>query len=82
MKFYSINIIFKFTKIILLKDNFVFQVLNKSIKMDAKEIGFEAFAGLGSAPVTFGSQLTKLGKSVDRVKSQKILQFSSFQIFN
>jgi hypothetical protein len=45
-------------------------------KMDAKEIGFEAFAGLGSAPVTFGSQLTKLGKSVDRVKSQKILQAS------
>ena len=26
-------------------------------EMDAKEIGFEAFAGLGSAPVTFGSQL-------------------------
>ena len=25
-------------------------------EMDAKEIGFEAFAGLGSAPVTFGSQ--------------------------
>ncbi len=43
-------------------------------EMDVKEIGFEAFAGLGSAPVTFGSQLGKIGKSVDRVKSQKILQ--------
>ena len=45
-------------------------------EMDAKEIGFEAFAGLGSAPVTFGSQLGKINKSVDRVKSQKILQAS------
>ena len=45
-------------------------------EMDIKEIGFEAFAGLGSAPVTFGSQLGKIGKSIDRVKSQKILEAS------
>ena len=51
-------------------------------EMDIKEIGFEAFAGLGSAPVTFGSQLGKIGKSIDRVKSQKILEeFTEKKLF-
>jgi hypothetical protein len=40
-------------------------------EMDAAEIGFEAFAGLGSAPVTLGKQALNIQTNLDRVKVNK-----------
>ena len=40
-------------------------------EMDAAEIGFEAFAGLGSAPLTLGKQALNIQTNLDRVKVNK-----------
>ena len=40
-------------------------------EMDAAEIGFEAFAGLGSAPLTLGKQALNIQTNLDRVKINK-----------
>lgn len=40
-------------------------------EMDAAEIGFESFAGLGSAPLTLGKQALNIQTNVDRVKVNK-----------
>tara|TARA_R100000951_G_scaffold113354_1_gene115183 strand:- start:108 stop:8234 length:8127 start_codon:yes stop_codon:yes gene_type:complete len=40
-------------------------------EMDVAEIGFEAFAGLGSAPVTLGQQALNIQTNLDRVKVNK-----------
>ena len=45
-------------------------------EMDVKEIGFEAVAGLGSAPITFGSSLANLGVATDRIKITNELQLA------
>ena len=37
-------------------------------EMDIAEIGFEAFAGLGSAPVTAGQQILNINTNIDRVR--------------
>ena len=43
-------------------------------EMDVAEIGFEAFAGLGSAPISMGGQLANLNTNIDRVKINKQLK--------
>jgi len=48
-------------------------------EMDVAEIGFEAFAGLGSAPVTMGAQLANLNTNIDRVKINKQLKNTSYK---
>ena len=40
-------------------------------EMDVAEIGFEAFAGLGSAPLTLGKQALNIQTNLDRVKVNK-----------
>ena len=40
-------------------------------EMDIAEIGFEAFAGLGSAPLTLGKQALNIQTNLDRVKINK-----------
>tara|TARA_B100000029_G_scaffold464981_1_gene499351 strand:- start:279 stop:6842 length:6564 start_codon:yes stop_codon:yes gene_type:complete len=45
-------------------------------EMDVKEIGFEAVAGLGSAPVTFGTSLANLSVATDRIKITNELQLA------
>ena len=42
-------------------------------EMDAAEIGFEAFAGLGSAPVSILGQSKNIGKGIARIKIDKEL---------
>ena len=46
-------------------------------EMDAKEIGFEAFAGLGSAPLTVGVQATKLTKAIQSAEISKKIRTSN-----
>jgi len=46
-------------------------------EMDAKEIGFEAFAGLGSAPLTVGVQATKLTKAIQSAEISKKIRASN-----
>ena len=45
-------------------------------EMDIKEIGFEAFAGLGSAPITLGKQALQLQTSIQRAEIGKKLRAS------
>ena len=40
-------------------------------EMDVAEIGFEAFAGLGSAPLTLGKQALNIQTNLDRIKVNK-----------
>jgi hypothetical protein len=47
-------------------------------EMDVAEIGFEAFAGLGSAPITLGKQITNTGKNIDKIKINKILKETEY----
>ena len=46
-------------------------------EMDAKEIGFEAFAGLGSAPLTMSAQATKLNKAIQTAEISKKIRDSN-----
>jgi hypothetical protein len=46
-------------------------------EMDAKEIGFEAFAGLGSAPLTMSMQATKLNKAIQTAEISKKIRDSN-----
>ena len=46
-------------------------------ELDAKEIGFEAFAGLGSAPLTMSMQATKLTKAIQSSEISKIIRDSN-----
>ena len=48
-------------------------------EMDVAEIGFEAFAGLGSAPISMGGQLANLNTNIDRVKINKQLKNTSYK---
>ena len=48
-------------------------------EMDVAEIGFEAFAGLGSAPVTMASQLKDLGRNVDVANLNKFLKEANYK---
>ena len=48
-------------------------------EMDIAEIGFEAFAGLGSAPVTMANQLTDLGRNVDIANLNKFLNETNYK---
>lgn len=48
-------------------------------EMDVAEIGFEAFAGLGSAPVTLTRQAGSIGKNIDRIKINKELKNTDFK---
>jgi len=47
-------------------------------EMDAKEIGFEAFAGLGSAPISLGSQALKLQTAMQTAEAGKKVRASDF----
>ena len=47
-------------------------------EMDIAEIGFEAFAGLGSAPVTAGQQLLNINTNIDRVKINNQLKNTEY----
>ena len=47
-------------------------------EMDAAEIGFEAFAGLGSAPLTLGQQALNIQTNLDRVKVNKEINRSDY----
>ena len=47
-------------------------------EMDAKEIGFEAFAGLGSAPISLGSQALKLQTAIQTAEAGKKVRASDF----
>merc|ERR1712127_658680 len=46
-------------------------------EFDAKEIGFEAFAGLGSAPLTMSAQATKLNKAIQSAEINKKIRDSN-----
>ena len=46
-------------------------------EFDAKEIGFEAFAGLGSAPLTMSMQATKLNKAIQTAEISKKIRDSN-----
>ena len=46
-------------------------------ELDAKEIGFEAFAGLGSAPLTMSMQATKLTKAIQSSEISKKIRDSN-----
>ena len=48
-------------------------------EMDAIEIGFEAFAGLGSAPITMGSQVVNLNKNIDNMKITNVLKDTKYK---
>ena len=48
-------------------------------EMDVAEIGFEAFAGLGSAPVTLTRQAGSIGKNINRIKINKELKNTDFK---
>ena len=48
-------------------------------EMDIAEIGFEAFAGLGSAPLTAGQQLLNINTNIDRVKINNQLKNTEFK---
>ena len=48
-------------------------------KMDIAEIGFEGVAGLGSAPLTVGSELVKLNNSISKYKLKKELKNTDFE---
>ena len=48
-------------------------------EMDIAEIGFEAFAGLGSAPVTMANQLTDLGRNIDIANLNKFLNETNYK---
>ena len=47
-------------------------------EMDIAEIGFEAFAGLGSMPVTAGQQLLNINTNIDRVKINNQLKNTEY----
>jgi len=47
-------------------------------EMDIAEIGFEAFAGLGSAPITAGKQLLNINTNIDRVKINNQLKNTEY----
>ena len=47
-------------------------------EMDAAEIGFEAFAGLGSAPVSILGQSKNISKGISRIKIDKELKNTNY----
>ena len=47
-------------------------------EMDIAEIGFEAFAGLGSMPITAGQQLLNINTNIDRVKINNQLKNTEY----
>jgi len=47
-------------------------------EMDAAEIGFEAFAGLGSAPISILGQSKNISKSITRLKIDKELKNTNY----
>ena len=48
-------------------------------EMDAIEIGFEAFAGLGSAPITMGAQVVNINTNIDRMKITNALKDTQYK---
>jgi hypothetical protein len=47
-------------------------------EMDVAEIGFEAFAGLGSAPVSMANQVLNINTNIDRVKINNQLKNTEY----
>ena len=47
-------------------------------EMDVAEIGFEAFAGLGSAPVSMANQILNINTNIDRVKINNQLKNTEY----
>ncbi len=47
-------------------------------EMDIAEIGFEAFAGLGSAPVSMANQVLNINTNIDRVKINNQLKNTEY----
>ena len=48
-------------------------------KMDVAEIGFEAFSGLGSAPISMGKQVLNLKNNIDRVRINSQLKNTPYK---
>ena len=48
-------------------------------EMDIAEIGFETFAGLGSAPVTLSQQALNLQENINKVKINKVIEASDYK---